>query len=187
MFFASEQCSGRNDTIQGRGEYSIVLQAGGGYSYYLLSPGVPGHLHTTASRFSPSATVRLMWYPDHRLRVGVESGWTTFYQYRIYSGPIEGNLRLTAVPLLIVWSMSIGDKLNLYGGTGTYFIHTKLDYAGKASSGMFSLGWMLAASYVIGINEKISVTPEVKWLDASETKDQTLGIQLLFNWKFLKW
>jgi hypothetical protein len=175
------------EETKSRGEYSLVIMTGGGASYYLISPGVPRFLETTITRISPSATFRVMWFPDHRLRVGIESGWTDLYSYKIKGDYYSGKLKLSSIPILIVWSMLIDKNINLYGGTGTFYNYTTLYYAGKSVSGNFNLGWMLAASYNINLNDKLTITPELKWLDISESKDQSLSLQLLLAWKVFKW
>lgn len=181
-------CFAQNDSAQIKsGEYKLVLGAGGGMSYYMTEPGVPHHLHTVVNRFSPSASLRLMWYPDHRLRVGLETGWMTFYKYKIVDEPINGKLKLTAIPVLLVWSMQIGKRLNVYGGAGSYFITTRLDYVERIKSETFRLGWMLAANYAFNVSHEISLAPELKWYNASESKDHSLNLQLLILWNFYKW
>jgi hypothetical protein len=128
-----------------------------------------------------------MWHPDHRLRFGLETGYLNLYNYKINSENIGGKLRLTAVPLLIVWSMQIGKRINIFAGSGTYFIKSRLDYAGHSEAGNLSLGWMAAASYNFNISNSFSITPELKWFDASESGHQSLNLQMLFAWKFYKW
>jgi hypothetical protein len=169
-----------------RGEYSLVFSFGGGLSGYCSNPGVPSHLNTEVSRFAPAYTFRLMWYPDHRLRFGVESGWSTMYSYRINDDK-GGKLKLNSVPLMIVWSMNVGNNINIFAGSGNYFLTTKLDYAGKTTSSTFSLGWMLAASYIIPVKETLFFTPELKWFHAVETNDQSISLQLIMAWKIFKW
>ncbi|MDB5240397.1 MAG: hypothetical protein JWP57_1022, partial [Spirosoma sp.] len=80
----SGRASGQTDsTANKRGPYTIVLTLGGGLSYYSTHLGVPSGLdQVDVSRFGVPATFRAMWYPDHRLRIGLETGWTTMYSYR---------------------------------------------------------------------------------------------------------
>src|SRR5262245_20186893 len=79
---ACAQVNGRPDSTQ-RDTYALVLYAGGGATLYPAAPGTPAHLMTRTTSIGPSAFARLMWLPDHRLRVGFESGWTTVYSYTI--------------------------------------------------------------------------------------------------------
>ncbi|HEX2617303.1 MAG TPA: hypothetical protein VHL57_07150, partial [Flavobacteriales bacterium] len=130
------------------GIYAVVVQVGGGASLYPGPMGTPTHLSTQAHALGWSGSVRVMWHPDHRLRVGIESGRVDLYRYTI-DGPGEaGSVRLTAVPLLLMWSMPITKHVALYAGYGTYLLQSELDYFGRVRSQKFSLGYAAALSYV---------------------------------------
>jgi hypothetical protein len=182
-----ENAFSQDSTADHKKDYSLMFYGGGGLSYYIINPHVPLHVNTTVNRYSPVYSARIMWLPDHRLRFGLETGWMHMYKYNITADNYSGKLELTAVPLLIVWSMKIGKCLNLFAATGTYFIRTTLDFDGTARSSSLSLGWMLAASYDIKLSESIFLTPELKWYNPSESDDQMLSLQMLVAWKFFKW
>src|SRR5689334_4548368 len=72
------------DTIRskGRGEYALVAYVGGGFSYYATTIDTPdGSQNVQINRRGFPNSLRLMWHPDHRLRMGIESGWIEFYGY----------------------------------------------------------------------------------------------------------
>ncbi len=83
--------------------------------------------------------------------------------------------------------MSITKRLNIFAGSGAYILDTRLNYAGKTSSYKFSVGWMAAASYIQPLSQNTGLGAEAKWLYAAETSKGSLGLQLQFVWKFLKW
>jgi hypothetical protein len=165
----------------------ITITAGGGISFYCNKPGLPLHIDTDVNRFSPSASVRVMLHPGHHLRFGLESGYCKLYSYTFSQSDIKGSVRITSIPLLIVWSMPFGKHLNLFAGSGNYFLQSHLDFDGHVNSGMLSLGWMAAASYLLPLNNKLNITPEVKWFHAAETNDQTINLQLLLAWNLFEW
>lgn len=167
---------------------SFVLHAGGGMSYYTGSikqtnVALPG----TLNKWSPAGTVRLMWYPRYRLRLGIESGFTNFYRYNVKDPDGEGKVVLQAVPLLIVWNMEVIRGLNIYAGFGSYFLSTHLDYRGKLVSKDVVLGSNVAVSYARPLNRRISLAAEAKLMNAFETKDAALTLQLHFVWKVFQW
>ena len=91
-----------------RGPYTLVFSIGSGLSYYSTHLGVPAALEQThVSRFGVPATLRAMWYPDHRLRIGLESGWTTMYSYRGLVGNETAHMYVSVVPVLLVFSMPL--------------------------------------------------------------------------------
>jgi hypothetical protein len=172
----------------GRGEYSLVLYTGGGLGFFASKNGAPDYLQPTVSRINPVGTVRIMWHPDHLLKAGLETGNIRFYSYTLRdSAGREGKIALDAIPVLVEWSMSLKSRLNIFAGSGLYFLKTKLDYAGKVNSNKLSVGWMAAASYIYPIGKEVGLGTEVKWLYAAETSNGSICGQLQLVWRFLKW
>ncbi len=167
---------------------SFVLQAGGGMSYYTANinqrnVAVPG----TLDKLNPAATIRLMWYPRYRLRLGLESGFTNFYRYQVKDIDGEGKLSIKAIPLLVVWNMQVLPRFNIYAGFGSYFLSTNLDYRGKVVSKDVVLGSNVAVSYIQPITKRVSAAAELKLMNAFETKDVAMTLQLHFAWKVFQW
>ncbi|HVK97311.1 MAG TPA: hypothetical protein VM368_05805 [Flavisolibacter sp.] len=171
-----------------RGEYSLVAYISGGAGYYISNRGVPHQFRSNISNRGRIGTVRVMWHPDHLLKVGLETGYLTFYTYSFEdSVRNSGNVRLSATPLLVEWTMAVTKRINLFAGSGVYFLKTHLDYAGKTSSTQVSVGWMAAASYIHPLSKDIGLGAEIKWMDAAETADGFISAQVQLIWKFIKW
>jgi len=167
---------------------SFVLQAGGGASWYsgsvnMSSVAYPG----TLNKWSPAATVRLMWYPRYRLRLGLETGFANFYRYRVKDTSGQGQVNLQAIPLLVVWSMQVLPRLNIYAGFGSYRLNTHLTYKGTVNSSAWVLGSNIAVSYTLPLSKRLGVAAEAKWMNAFETKDAALSLQLHMVWKVFQW
>ncbi len=171
---------------QARGEYSLIGYAGGGISFFAGDAGTPSDLNTELSKTKAIGTLRLMWQPDHLLGIGLESGWTNFYSYKV-QGSVNGEVNVRAVPLLLVFSMPLAKNLKIFAGTGGYFMTSDLDYQQQTKSNTFSLGWMAALSYSYPISKTCDIATEFKWLNARETKDGSLSLQILLRWKILTW
>ncbi|RYY98609.1 MAG: hypothetical protein EOO11_07520 [Chitinophagaceae bacterium] len=172
----------------GIGNHALVAYVNGGAGAFFSSRGLPGHLSPELRRISPVATLRVLWHPDHQVKVGLESGYVRFYSYTFRdSAATRGKTTLSAVPLLLVWSMSVTKHLNLFAGSGAYFLKTDLDYAGKSRARKFSVGWMAAASYIWPIGKHAGLGTEFKWLYAAETSNGVLCGQLQYVWKFARW
>ncbi len=167
---------------------SLVLQVGGGLNYYLAAVKIkPAALAGSVNRYSPATTIRLMWYPRYRLRVGLESGFTNFYSYKVLNGNTKGNLSLEAVPVLVVWSMQLVRRVNIYAGIGSYHLTTRLNYDGKVVSSAWVLGTNIALSYTQPLSKTLGIAAEAKWMNSFETKDAAISIQAQLVWKFLQW
>lgn len=169
------------------GRYAIVLHVGGGVTWYPRGVGTPVHLRTHADNVGVLGSVRLMWQPDHRLRVGIESGWTPINGYTIEGPGPTGSLHLTAVPLLLVWSMPVAQRFNVYAGFGTYRITSSLDYLGTTRTSTFSLGYSAALSFTQPLSDDLGVSAEVEWMNAAETRHTLFCLQARLVWKLFQW
>lgn len=181
-----------------RGPYTIVVTAGGGLSYYSTHLGVPNAVEEKRlSRFGAPGSLRVMWYPDHRLRVGIETGWTTMYSYRgrVASDPVH--VYVSAVPVLLVFSMPLAwlkgtdrtltRRLAVTAGTGAYFNYSRLDYVGTVTANTTSLGWMAAASYTYPIGRRFRVAGELKWFDAVAAQNAAFTAEVQLVWRAFSW
>lgn len=170
-------------------DFAVVFEAGAGYALYLPPNETPVRIDRSGYAFSG----RLMWHPDHRLRVGLESGWTTFYAYDLTDvetsfGVTDAELSLTAVPLLVVFSMPVWEGLELHAGTGGYLVHSHAVSFGHAVDvTAFSQGWMAAASYAMGNWLGVSWGTELKWYGATQFGDAVGMLQLRAGVPLLRW
>jgi hypothetical protein len=166
---------------------SFVFYTGGGLAGYTGSiTSVSGILDGDISKMSTAGTFRVMWHPGYRLRLGLESGYTTFYSYKVKNGTAAGKVSLDAVPLLIVWAMPLTKRVEIFGGLGSYFLTTHLNYNGQVKSSTFSLGSNIALSYTQPLSKTLGLAAEAKWMNAFETKDDLISVQLLLVWKIFK-
>ena len=169
-------------------KHSLVLYVGGGFSHYVSPLNFKGTgVETDIKRSGPAATIRVLWQPQYRLRLGIESGYCTFYSYKLVNGNKQGKLSITAIPVMVVWSMSILKRLEIFAGLGTYLLTSKLDYGGKVSSKTNSLGTSVALAYEIPISRRVSIATEAKWMNAFETKDAIVSAEVGVVWKFFQW
>ena len=193
---SSQRTDSTNTTT--RGPYTIVVTAGGGLSYYSTHLRVPVVLEQTqVSRFGVPASLRLMWYPDHRLRIGLETGWTTMYNYRGQVAGEKAHVYVSAIPVLLVFSMplawlsgtdrSFTRRLAVTVGTGVYINHSRLDYAGTVQANTNSLGWMAAGSYTHPIGRRFRVAGELKWFDAVATENAAFTAEIQLVWRPFSW
>ncbi|MEO5683953.1 MAG: hypothetical protein ABIQ88_15030 [Chitinophagaceae bacterium] len=174
--------------VQQKGQYAFILYAGGGWFSYVGSIGSAGVVNNTdITRSHPIGTFRIMWHPDHRLRIGIETGYTNFYTYRVQNGNTTGKVNLTGIPILVVWSMALTKRFNVFAGIGSYLLTTNLDYKGSVKSKAVSLGINASVNYVQPISPKLGIGAELKWMDAAQTRDYGVSAQVMLVWKFFEW
>lgn len=178
--------------------YALVITAGGGLAYYSTHLGVPPPIdQLRVSRFGVPAMLRVMWHPDHRLRVGLETGWVPMYSYRGTVAGEPARVNVEAIPILLVFSMplawlsgtkrNIAQRLSITAGTGAYLVESRLRYAGRVTETQTSLGWMLAGSYTQPLGRQFRVATELKWFNATATEDAAFTAQLQLVWRAFSW
>ncbi|WP_461093869.1 hypothetical protein [Spirosoma gilvum] len=181
-----------------RGPYTVVVTAGGGLSYYSTHLGIPDAIEQPhLSRFGTPSSLRVMWYPDHRLRVGLETGWTTMYSYRGQVAGENAHVYVSAIPILVVFSMPLGwltgtdrsvaRRMAITAGTGLYVTHSRLDYQSTVMTNTNSLGWMAAASYTYPIGRRFRVAGELKWFDAVAVENAAFTAEIQLVWRAFSW
>ena len=166
---------------------SLVLYVGGGPAWYPSSIQTPPGSESSVNRFSMATTLRVMWYPQYRLRIGLETGTTTFFSYELTNNDTTGKVKLTAIPVLVTWSMPIAKRWHVYAGVGSYFITSHLEYKGTVKSKSFSLGSNVGLAYQQPLSKNLGLAIEANWLDAFVSENSTLSLQLMLAWKFLEW
>jgi hypothetical protein len=192
LFLTASSAFCQNDSLNlqnGRNKkYALILYLSGGFGYFPSNGAAPAYLQPQLTRLNPVTTARIMWKPDHRLKAGFESGYLTFYSYKLTdSAGNKGKIALNAVPILLEFSVTLEKHLNLFAGPGVYILNTRLDYAGKAYSEKVTMGWMAALNYVQPLNKELAIGVEAKWLYAAETIRGSFGVQLQLVWRFLRW
>jgi hypothetical protein len=174
--------------VQQKGKYAFILYAGGGWFSYVGTIGSPGIAsNTSVVRSHPIGMFRIMWHPDHRLRIGIESGYTDFYTYTVQNGSSSGKVNLTGIPILLVGSMALTKRLNVFAGIGSYLLTTNLNYKGSTRSKSLSLGINASVNYIQPVSPKLGIGAELKWTDVTQTKDYGMSAQVMLVWKFFEW
>lgn len=184
-------------TLQ-RNPYRLMVTMGGGLSYYYPAIRIPAAVaQPQQNRFGVPATLRVMWYPDHRLRAGIETGRVTLYNYRGQTSGEPTRVYVSMVPILAVFSMplswlkggknSLARRLSILAGAGTFINTSRLEYVGTVQTKRNSLGWMVAGAYTQPLSSRLSIAGEVKWLDAVSVQNEAFTAQLQVVWQAFSW
>ncbi len=169
--------------------YKVNAILGIGYSYFLTSL-------SELDGFNPhsfNATAKIMWQPEHLLRVGIESGYLSFYSYKQSSftseyGTTDIKSSLSAVPIILVFAMELFDNAEVSSGVGVYFLFSEIDsYNNKVSSSVFSNGYYASLSYLHPLNADLSIGGDLKYYYLSKIEDADLSMQLVLKYSFLEY
>jgi hypothetical protein len=132
---------------------------------------------------------RVMWEPEHRLSLGVESGYYTFYNLSktaTTSNPLTGESSLSIVPILINLRMRVVKNFYLTAGPGVSILFSKTTALGStAESSQLSLAdYQTSALYLRPFNKRISLGAELKFLSIGKTEDNAVSLQAMAVYKF---
>lgn len=159
---------------------SIVVTLAGGYTRSIMSFDIPAVLTQDGMAFS----VRMALHPEHRLRMGLETGWFHLYSYEIFDaetsfGYTNASLSLSAIPLLAVFSMRVFDAITLHGGAGGYVMrsHT-VSFGAEADVLRFRQGWMASLSWDHPVAPELAIGVEIKWYGVTEMGEGALLLQI---------
>lgn len=177
-----------DSTRPNRGPFRLLIYSSLGASLYSAPLRTPGSLaNEQKNRLGIPVSLRVMWQTDHRLRMGVETGFVGMYNYSGTVNDQPARVRVSAIPILAVFSMSVVKRFALYAGTGPYLINSHLDYNGVTRGSTFSLGWMAAGTYTQPITKNLGIAAELKWYDATQTDDACFLAQATLVWRALTW
>lgn len=127
---------------------------------------------------------RLMWEPEHRLSIGVETGY-----YKLYTATLEpGHARsdFAVIPVLANVRMRILKEFYVTAGTGVALLKSELTTptsSAKSQTKSYS-DVQLSALYLHNLSEQFSVGGELKFLWIDKTDDFMTGLQVVARWRF---
>ncbi len=172
-----------NDTT-----YSLSTEIGLGYSRFFTTMD-----YSDLNKNGFSGTVRVMWNPEHLLSLGLETGYQYLYSIDIndYStefGTTDFSASMYTIPVFIVFAMKLTPNIKLSAGSGMYLLYNSGNIFGDVlESNQISIGAHAGISYTYPINNSISIGGELLYSYFSKIQDQTVAIQFLFIYDFLKW
>jgi hypothetical protein len=168
--------------------YSLSAEVGLGYSRYFTTMD-----YSELNKNGFSGTVRIMWNPEHLLSIGLETGYQSLYSYDVSGYETEfGSTNISAsmysVPIFIVFSMKVIPNLKLTAGSGAYVLYNSGEFFGdELSSSQISIGGHAGISYTYPLNNSMAIGGELLYSYFSNLQDQTVALQVIFAYDFLKW
>jgi len=168
--------------------YRLSVLGGAGYNWYISNTP---ELTSTAGGFS--GMIRIMWHPEHRPSVGLETGYVFMYSIDEKNiatefGTTDVFAARTGIPLILVFSMDIAAGIQVSAGWGQIFvIGTVESFGNRVHSSSFSTGFIGSGSYIWPVSDLFEVGGEVKWYHASKFEDTGISVQVVGRWTFLEW
>ena len=144
------------------------------------------------SRAGVIGNLRLLWVPDNKLKVGLETGIVPISylkndKFTNEYGITNLTAGLEAYPILLVFSMNI-IGLDAYAGFGYYFsTSTTSAFGEKTISNEIDFGAMLALAYYHEVYKRMKVGAELKYNVIAEMPQNILSLQLKISYSILRW
>ncbi len=168
--------------------YEVNVSIGAGYSYYITSLGM-----NSMNKHSFNATAKLMWKPEHLLRVGVESGYLPLYtlerkSFRSKSGTTDVTIFLDAVPIMLVFAMELHPGFEVSAGIGGMMLYSSMEsFDNKVVSSSWSNGMAFAVTWLTPISETLHVGGEVKWYNVAKIEDSAVIAQVALKYNLFSY
>ena len=168
--------------------YYLNLEAGVGYARYITDMNQSG-----LNQNGIISSFRVMWQPEHLLRIGLESGYNSLFSYSESNidsefGTTDANSSVTSIPLFFVVSMQIIPEIDISAGIGPSFLKTSFDAFGwQSTSSQVSTSYYVATRYYYPLNQKLSLGGELRWYQIQKLDDSTLSLQLFLSYPILSW
>lgn len=161
----------------------LSVQVGGGWTHYYNSLVIG---HSSAKNNFLGGSLRIMWEPEHRLSIGVETGYYKLYSVTLQPGD-GGTASLVVVPLMTIIRMRIVNGFYLTGGTGIAFLKSEVNgprNSDSKSTGISYSNVQLSGLYLHRITEQFSIGGELKFIWISKTEDFIHSLQAVFSYRF---
>jgi hypothetical protein len=167
-------------------ENHLKLMMGAGYGHYFNSLSTVGN--ENISNNNPASTAKLIWQTEHKLRLGLESGY--YFVYSTTSSNIETlNTRLSVIPMFLNVSMKVYKNFEVFFSTGYAAMLYKTESPGVliTDNNLSEYNISLGVLYNLPINKSFDLFTEIKYLYIGNTFDNHVSGLIGVSYKFLTW
>lgn len=173
--------------------YALTAFGGIGYTRNMSTFDIIPGLGLEPDRNGFGGFLRVMWKPEHLLRVGLETGITKVYSVsgkniQTPYGQTNFGSYLSVVPVSLIFSMPLISHLEGYISSTSYFLFSKTWSFGSTTTGsMISVGFSGALAYMWPVNHDVQIGCEIKWYHIEKSNDDNILIQIVVGYRFLEW
>jgi len=138
-------------------------------------------------------TFRLMWEPEHLVRLGIESGYLPLFYletkfYDTVFGDTEAGLSLNSVPIMGVFAMEIVENFEIYGGVGGFVLISEVtSFDNYVINFSWSNAYELGFSYLHPISKKLKIGGEAKSYYITKLENYDLVFHVALKYTFFSY
>jgi len=177
ILFPAAHTATKDSTKVSLNHYSLTV--GLGWAHY-INTLVIGKDQATIN--SLGVSLKFFWEPEHRLSLGLETGFYRLYKVKANSAAGDaGQATMSALPLLLDIRMRIVDHFYLSAGAGLAVMFNKVTGIDtKINSNILSLSnYQFSGSYLYPLKKHWLVGGEFKVLNFGKTDDWMYSLQAL--------
>ncbi len=180
LFTLTEHKAQNNDPL-----YNVNFNLGLGPSIYLTDMDYENFYGNYPFVF----TFRIMWEPEHLLKLGVESGYLPLFYletkfFDTVFGTTNAELSLNSIPVMAVFSMEFAENFELIGGVGGFILISEVtSFDNYVLSWSWSNAYELGVSYLHPISANLKVGGEIKtyYISRLENYDLVFNVSLKYS------
>ncbi|MEI6456806.1 MAG: hypothetical protein WCO93_11010 [bacterium] len=179
IFFSGTLYSQKSDTVKVKRTNHYSLTVGLGWTHYINNLEIGADEATTNSL---GVSLKFFWEPEHRLSLGLESGFYRLYKVKSAAdADIAGDATMSAIPLLLVVRMRIVDQFYLSAGAGLSVMFNKVNIQDLiTNSTILSLSnYQFSGSYLYPVGKHWGFGGEFKLILYGKATDWIYTLQAL--------
>ena len=170
---------------------NLILGGGIGHFFNTFSNVLDEDVHNER----PSFSGKLLWQPEYRLSIGIESGYYFMYsttRIQTESGSEKLTSKLKVVPIFLSLSMNVINHLDINFGTGwadmIYTVNPAQSKADKVVGTTYSMSnYTTGITYSYPLGKKFKLGAEFKYLYLRKTNDSQVSLLLNISYKIFSW
>ena len=163
----------------------VSVTVGTGISHYINTLQNDPNRSGLKQNFSCSS-FRFMWEPEHRLSLGVETGYYKVYEVQLLESKQVNTASLSVIPVLFRVQMRVFKRFFASAATGVSFHHASVNALGNQSESetMAFSNLQFSAGYIYPITKQFGLGLEAKFLSENKTEDMILSFEAVARYQF---
>jgi hypothetical protein len=163
----------------------VSIYVSTGISHYINTLQIDPSRVGLKQNFSCSA-FKFMWEPEHRLSMGVETGYYKVYEVQLAEGKDINTASLSVIPILFCVQMRIFKHFFATVSTGVSVHHSEVNYQGTRSESetMAFSNLQFSAGYIYPITKQFGLGLTGQFLSENKTEDAIFSVQAVARYQF---
>lgn len=136
-------------------------------------------------------TLRIMWEPEHLVRIGLETGFIHLYYIEtkvidsLY-GSTDAVLNMSSVPIMAVFAMEVTPNFEIIAGVGGFILTSEvISFDNRTVSSSWSNAYVLGMSYLRPYTSKLQAGVELKSYYISRLQNYDLALLMSIKYSML--